>query len=209
VLAFLALFSGLALLFNILGRVDLRVALAAMVGVVAVSLVRLARRAGTAERRIMTRGLAIGATGGFIATLAYDLSKAALSVFDPSPYNPFHAIRVFGELLAWPGAGETAIVALGSAFHLLNGTMFGVAYVFLFARGGAISVLRALGTGVAWGTFLETFQLTLYPGWLDIRFYQEFATISALGHVVYGATLGTIARSLFRAGRAERIESPA
>jgi hypothetical protein len=179
-----------------------------MVAVVAASLVRLARRAGAAERRLMGRGLAIGATGGFIATLAYDLAKAALSVFDPSPYNPFHAIRVFGELLA-PGAGEAAVVTTGAAFHLLNGTMFGVAYVFLFARGGAISVLRALGTGVAWGTFLETFQLTLYPGWLDIRFYQEFATISALGHVVYGATLGTIARSLFRAGRAEGIESPA
>lgn len=73
--------------------------------------------------------------------------------------------------------------------HLLNGTSFGVAYLFLFARDGRTSVRRALLTGVGWGLFLETFQLTLYPGWLDIRLYQEFATISALSHIVYGATL--------------------
>ena len=47
-----------------------------------------------------------------------------------------------------------------------------------------------------WGLFLETFQLTLYPGWLDIRTYSEFATISALSHVVYGATLGLLARAI-------------
>jgi hypothetical protein len=82
--------------------------------------------------------------------------------------------------------------------------MFGVAYVFLFARDGAISAGRALGTGVAWGIFLELFQLTLYPGWLDIRTYEEFVTISALGHIVYGATLGTIALTLFRSGPARR-----
>ena len=82
--------------------------------------------------------------------------------------------------------------------------MFGVAYVFLFARDGAISGGRALATGVAWGIFLELFQLTLYPGWLDIRAYKEFAMISALGHVVYGATLGAISLTLFRSGHAGR-----
>lgn len=134
--------------------------------------------------------------------MAYDLSKAALSVLDPSPYNPFHAIRAFGDLLVGTSAGERAIVASGAVFHLLNGTMFGVAYVFLFAHDGHISGGRALATGVVWGIFLELFQLTLYPGWLDIRTYKEFVMISALGHLVYGAALGTIALTLFRSAHA-------
>jgi hypothetical protein len=203
-LALLALFSGIALLLNIVGRVNLRAALAMTLSVSVAGLALVTWRAASPERRLLGRSIVVGSVAGFIATMAYDVSKAGLSVPDPSPYNPFHAIRIFGELLAGSSAGETAIVASGAAFHLLNGTMFGIAYVFLFARDGGISVRRALGTGVGWGVFLELFQLTLYPGWLDIRTYEEFATISALGHIVYGATLGTIARSLFRSGHDTR-----
>jgi hypothetical protein len=47
---------------------------------------------------------------------------------------------------------------------------------------------------MAWGLFLETFQLSLFPGWLSIQFVAEFATISFAAHLVYGATLGTIVR---------------
>ena len=83
----------------------------------------------------------------------------------------------------------------GIAFHLLNGTTFGVAYVFLFARHGSFSTRRAIVTGLTWGLFLEMFQITLYPGWLDVRAYTEFAAISFLGHVVYGFTLGVVARA--------------
>lgn len=203
-LALLALFSGIALLLNIVARIDLRAALATTLSVVVVGLAIVVRSAVSVERRRIGRGIAVGVVAAFIATMAYDLSKAGLSVLDPSPYNPFHAIRVFGQLLAGSSAGETAIVTWGAAFHLLNGTMFGVAYVFLFARDGAISIRAALGTGVGWGVFLEMFQLTLYPGWLDIRTYAEFATISALGHIVYGATLGTIARSILRSSHDRR-----
>ena len=204
-LALLALFSGVALLIHILGRVSLRVTLTTAVSLTGAALGTVVWRSSGVERRLIGRSIAIGTAAGFIATMAYDLAKAALSVLDPSPYNPFEAIRTFGKLLAGPTAAEGAIVASGAAFHLLNGTMFGVAYVFLFARDGAISAGRALTTGVAWGIFLELFQLTLYPGWLDIRAYREFAMISALGHVVYGATLGLIALTLFRSGHARRV----
>jgi hypothetical protein len=203
-LALLALFSGIALLVNIVARVSLRATLATAVSITALALGVVLWRSTGPDRRLIGRSIVIGAVAGFIATMAYDLSKAALSVLDPSPYNPFHAIRAFGKLLAGASAGERAIVASGAAFHLLNGTMFGVAYVFLFVRDGTISAGRALATGLAWGIFLELFQLTLYPGWLDIRTYEEFVTISALGHIVYGATLGTIALTLFRSGPARR-----
>ena len=127
-----------------------------------------------------------------------DVIKTILSQLDPSPFDPFHAIQIFGQLLAGTNADPVLVAAAGTAFHLVNGTSFGVAYLFLFARDGAIPVRRALLTGVGWGLFLETFQLTLYPGWLDIRLYQEFATISALSHIAYGATLGLLARWVLR-----------
>jgi hypothetical protein len=204
-LGLLALFSGIALLLNIVARVSLRGALATTVSIMAAGLGVVLWRSTTPDRRVIGRAILIGAVAGFLATMAYDVAKAGLSLLDPSPYNPFHAIRVFGELLAGSGAAERTIVTTGAAFHLLNGTMFGVAFVFLFAPDGAISPGRALATGVGWGVFLELFQLTLYPGWLDIRAYEEFATISALGHVVYGATLGTIVRALFRPHESRRV----
>jgi hypothetical protein len=61
---------------------------------------------------------------------------------------------------------------------------------------------------MAWGAVLEVFQLTLYPGWLDIRAYQEFAQISALSHLAYGATLGWSARTgIDRIGTLEQGDS--
>lgn len=201
-LAALAMFSGVALLVHILGGINLRLSLAAGFALVAIGLAHTVVRSAPAERRRIVRGVGVGAVAGVLATMTYDLSKAGLSVLDPSPYDPFHAVRVFGRALAGPAAGEWSVVAAGAGFHLLNGTMFGIAYTFMFARDGAIGLKRAVGTGIGWGMFLELFQLTLYPGWLDIRTYAEFATISALGHLVYGATLGTLVRSLQRGSHA-------
>ncbi|MGH2358360.1 MAG: hypothetical protein ACRDGJ_10170 [Candidatus Limnocylindria bacterium] len=201
---FLAMFSGVALLIHIIAGISLAFGLAlttlAMVGGLTFVLVV----STPDERRRIVRTIAVAAGAGFLATLTYGVSKTLLSQLDPSPYNPFEAIRIFGTLIAGTNAPVGAIWAAGVAFHLLNGTAFGIAYTFLFARGGNTSWARALATGVGWGVFLETFQLTLYPGWLDIRFYAEFATISALGHLVYGAALGGLARTLLRATDPQR-----
>lgn len=148
------------------------------------------------SRGWMLRTVGLGIGVGLSATLIYDVTKTILSQLDPSPFDPFHVIAIFGKLIVGTNADPALITAAGLAFHLVNGTSFGVAYLFLFARDGRTTVRRALLTGVGWGLFLETFQLTLYPGWLDIRLYQEFATISALSHIVYGATLGLLARSV-------------
>jgi hypothetical protein len=193
------MFSGIALLIYILGGVSLVLALAVTTSALVSGLVVVMVMSSAAERRRIIRTILVAAAAGFIATVAYDASKSVLSQLDPSPYNPFEVIRIFGGLLVGQDANPTLILVAGAAFHLLNGTAFGVAYSFLFARGGDTTWRRALATGVGWGLFLETFQLTLYPGWLDIRLYAEFVTISALGHVVYGATLGGCARTLLRA----------
>ena len=178
ILAVPALFSGVALLLYLIGGVDLRLALGATIAIATGGGVALMRGASPSERRAVARAVIVGALAGVIGTAVYDGSRAALSALDPSPFNPFHAIHAFGELLVGPAASEGSIVAAGTAFHLLNGTMFAIAYTFLFARDGETSLRRALASGLIWGLFLETFQITLYPGWLDIRAYNEFLAIS-------------------------------
>ena len=60
------------------------------------------------------------------------------------------------------------------------------------------SIPAATLLGMAWGLFLELFQLALYPGWLSIGFYDEFLRVSFLGHLVYGGVLGMSARWALR-----------
>ena len=197
-LAFGGVFSGVALLLHILGGVSLTLAIAVMTSLLLIVLGAVLRVSSAESRAWMLRTVAAGIGVGLSATLIYDLTKTLLSQLDPSPFDPFHVIAIFGALIVGSDADPAVIAAAGTAFHLVNGTSFGVAYLFLFARDGRTTLRRALLTGVGWGLFLETFQLTLYPGWLDIRLYQEFATISALSHIVYGATLGLLGRFALR-----------
>jgi len=134
-------------------------------------------------RRRLTFQLKVGLAAAVIATGAYDLTRFTLSRLDSSPYNPFEVIRIFGMLLVGASAGSTVVYSAGAAFHILNGLCFGIAYWLLFGRYG-------VWAAVVWGAFLEVFQLTLYPGWLNIRFYREFMQISATSHLIYGAVLG-------------------
>jgi len=195
-LALGGLFSGVALLLYLLAGVSLNLALLVTSVLLIGGLTFVLTVSSRTGRRWILLTVLGGAAAGLAATVAYDISKTVLSQLDPSPYDPFHAITVFGTLILGARADSAMVLVAGAAFHLMNGTSFGVAYAFLFARDGRTTLPRALLTGIIWGAFLETFQLTLYPGWLDIRLYAEFATISALGHAVYGATLGLAARKL-------------
>jgi hypothetical protein len=94
----------------------------------------------------------------------------------------------------------------------MNGCTFAIAYSCLFARDGHLSKRWALATGVAWGLFLETFQLALYPGWLKIGFLEEFRRISFGAHLVFGAGLGLMVpyglRRLRAAAAVDRRSGP-
>ena len=193
-----ALFSGAALLAHILFGVSLVLGLLVIGGAAAVLVVFAMRRMSPPERRRIRSIVVAGVGAGILATVCYDAAKTVLSQLDPSPFDPFEATRAFGILLLGETAHPLAVQVAGVGLHLLNGTAFGVAFTVLFAREGALTTPRAVLYGLGWGLFLELFQLTLYPGWLDIRTYREFATITALSHIVYGATLGLIGRWLLR-----------
>jgi hypothetical protein len=180
--------GGAALVVHILSGASLRLALVVVAALLVLAGWLVWRRADTEQRLRLARLARVGLVSGLVATLVYDLVRTVLSRFDTSPYDPFEALRAFGSAIAGPSVSPTAGMAAGAAFHLFNGIAFGVSFCLLFRRGG---VLR----GMAWGAVLEVFQLTLYPGWLDIRAYQEFAQISAVSHLAYGATLGWLART--------------
>lgn len=183
-----ALFSGAALVFHILTGFSLRYGLLLVASLLVIALVIGLVRLPAPRRRLLLQMVGVGVLSGMLATASYDASKFILSQLDPSPYNPFELNRIFGVLLIGASAPPPVIYLVGTGFHLLNGVSFAVAFCFLFGRRGILA-------GVLWGVFLETFQLTLYPGWLDIKFYQEFVTISSLSHLVYGAVLGACCRS--------------
>lgn len=196
VLGVAALFSGIALLLSILLAFSLPVGLVVFGAVGAGIGLVLMRRAPAVDRHSIRRIILAGLLGGVAATISYDVSRALLSALDPVRYNPLLAIDAFGALLLGDDAPASARLLAGSLFHLLNGTAFGVAYCLFFGRLGAISVKRGLLTGIGWGLFLEGFQLTLFPGWLDIRAVQDFAVISGASHIVYGVVLGLTCRAM-------------
>jgi len=199
VMAMVSLGSGAALLATIISGISLQLSLLFAVGIW-VALGALFRfRAGEEARRGAARAALAGAVAGIAATLLYDASRWAFSHLDPAPYNPFEALRLFGVLLtdSADDAGDAGVMTVGLLYHLLNGTAFSVAYALLLGRRQA-GVAWALATGVAWGVGLELFQLTIYPGWLEIRAYEEFVRVSFIGHVVYGTTVGLGSRHLLR-----------
>lgn len=198
VLGLAALFSGVALLVHILTQLSLPLAVAVTAAAMAAMVARVRAVIGRDAWAAVAGVLLRGAVTGVVATVTYDIAKGTLSLLDPSPYNPFEAVRVFGTLLIGADSPAPAVYAAGTAFHFLNGTAFGVAYTILFARNGRSTRAYAALSGMGWGLFLESFQLLFYPGWLGITFVKEFTMISALSHLVYGATLGLGVRSLLR-----------
>jgi hypothetical protein len=187
-----ALFSGVALLGNIVAGFSLPLTLGLTTLLLVVALAVIWRRMSGPARVLMTSVAGRGAVIALVAVFAYDGSRAVLAQLDPSPFDPFGVWLIFGQLLVGMGAPHDIALAAGIGFHWLNGVSFGLAYAFVFGRAAVRSTRLALLTGVGWGLFLETFQLTLYPGWLFITTYTELVTISFLGHVVYGLTLGAL-----------------
>ena len=188
-----ALFSGAALVTNSVAGISLPLALALIATPIVVGLAVALRRSTGEHRRRLLRIVSIGAGSGVVATIGYDSAKYVLEHLDPSPYNPFEATVVFGTLL-FGSATHPLVVPAGWAFHVLNGTCFGLAYCLLLARRGRTSVLYASLSGIGWGLFLEMFQLLFYPEWLGIVFLREFQQISAASHFVYGLILGLTCR---------------
>jgi hypothetical protein len=181
--------SGAALLVYILAGLSLRWTFVAL-GLGAAAVVALVlRRVSASRRRWLLRRIGVGAVAGLLATLAYDAVRLALVEYAGLKLRPFEAWRLFGLALAETENTSTLVFVLGVAFHLCNGTAFGIAYTVAFGRKG-------VWAAIVWALVLETVMVSVYPGWLGLKALDEFLTVSITGHLAYGAVLGWLAKAL-------------
>jgi hypothetical protein len=178
--------GGAGLVVHILTDVSLPLAIGVLALLGAAVFGLLVSRMTVVARRALRRRAAVGLLAGLVATLAYDAARyGVVALFDMS-FQPFHVFTVFGELFIGVDHPGWLIFAVGLLYHLSNGTFFGVAYTLVLRR-------PSWWTGALWGIGLEASMAMLYPAWLRIQMLREFLEISALGHVVYGVTLGLVA----------------
>jgi hypothetical protein len=189
-------FSGLAVIATIITGLPLRIFELGLIAIAGTALVLVLRRTPPHIVREVMPVVRAGIIAGAIATVAYDASRTVLATFDPSPFNPFAAIRQFGLGIVPEGSPDVAIMAAGMLVHLVNGCSVGVIYAAFVGR-QRLSTRAAVATGVLWGLSLELVQSILYPGWLGITtVLGEFLLISSAGHLVYGLTLGLLTRRM-------------
>jgi hypothetical protein len=181
----LPLASGAGHVVHILVGMSLPLAIISL-GTIGAAIWVLVLPALPSEARVrLWRRLRIGAAAGAVATAAYDVTRfGVVSLFSMS-LQPFHVFGLFGQAFLGTTAPEPLTFAAGAAYHLANGTFFGVAYALVIRR-------PSWWTGVLWGIGLELCMALLYPAWLRIQVLGEFLEVSAIGHVVYGLALGVI-----------------
>lgn len=132
------------------------------------------------QRRI-AEDLLLGALGGLIGTLAYDVARlpfhlAGLRVFAP--------ISAYGVWLAEASASSRYTDSLGLVYHFSNGLSFGIMYA-LAARG------RHWFLAVLWACAIETLALVSPFGVVFALTGNVPAILIAYwGHVAYGVPLG-------------------
>lgn len=186
-LAVVFLVTGLGLIVCILAGVSLSWVLALLFPFALIGGGIVYFGLGSAEKKVLKHRLVSGLAGGFLATLAYDLSRTLFYHLFPFHVWPFEAIPLFGQLLMGDSFSKSWTLGVGILYHATNGVAFGAAYSILFAPKGWI-------VGIGWALFLEALMLAIYPGWLGIKFFEEFATISVIGHLAYGFVLGMFCR---------------
>lgn len=182
-LALVGLPSGAALVVYFVAGISLGLALAITTACVGLLAIAVTRRLDPAGRAAARRAVTVGLVVGVAAVVAYDVSRFALVALFSLDADPWEALPLFGELLTGRDADTNLARSVGFLFHVANGVGFAVAYTIVLGRRGPVF-------GVGWALLLEAATLTFYPGWLDIRAIQEFATVSMVGHLCYGLTLG-------------------
>jgi hypothetical protein len=183
-LAILPLATGAALLAHVLVHVSLGLALLVAGAIILlVGIFTWGSLAPTAQAEF-TRRIKAGLLAGLLALLAYDFLRWVIVTVFHYTFWPFDVFPIFGYAIAGPNLTPGLATAIGLLYHCTNGVFFAVAYAILFAP-------RNWWIGILWALGLEALMLSIYPGWLHIQAFNEFLSVSMLGHLAYGTVLGT------------------
>lgn len=137
----------------------------------------------------LDRRIEVGAVGGLVGTLGYDLVRIPFAV---AGYRLFAPIDSYGLLIGGADMSSPVTDTLGWLFHLSNGVTFGIIYAAVAAR-------RHWGWGVLWGLVLES-AVVFSPFRERYGLSGQHVSIAiAYGaHVAYGYPLGRIVQRLDR-----------
>lgn len=197
-LAALPLASGAALIVHVLTSISLGVALVgAGIIVTGVGTLTWMCLPSMARTEIVQRAK-VGLIAGFLATIAYDVSRWLIVTLFHDTFAPFDVFPIFGHAIAGTNLSPAVATTIGILYHYTNGILFAVAYAILLAP-------RGWWTGIFWALGLEVLMLTVYPGWLHPAPFEEFVSVSILGHVAYGSVLGIFCRRLLARQRRAQV----
>lgn len=197
-LAALPLASGAALIVHVLTSISLGVALiGAGIIVIGVGTLTWMRLPSMARTEIVLRAK-VGLIAGFLATIAYDVARWLIVTLFHDTFAPFDIFPIFGHAIAGTNLSPAVATTIGILYHYTNGVLFAIAYAILLAP-------RGWWTGILWALGLEALMLTVYPGWLHPTPFEEFVSVSVLGHVAYGSVLGISSRRLLARQRRTRV----
>jgi hypothetical protein len=190
VLAVAAMMSGSALVVTVFTRISLGLTLT----LAAVCMGAIGWRTwiglSPASRPWLWERIRTGALAGIPATVAYDVVRFSVVKSTGFQLWPFDTFVLFGQAILGTGRSPWLTVAVGTAYHYVNGLCFAVAYSIVFRR-------RLFLYGVLWGLGLEASMLLVYPNWLPLgRVMGEFTIVSVSGHIAYGMTLGLLVQRL-------------
>lgn len=181
--------SGASLLVYVFSGVSLGFALAVSVVMVGSAWLFTWRNISEEKKKFLILRMRVGLIAGIAATAAYDVSRFLLIKITGIHFWPFDVFDIFGKAILGESAQGFWVTPVGVAFHFLNGITFAISYTILFGKRGALS-------GILWALALETLMVVVYPQWLNIKFINEFLSVSIFGHIVYGITIGFIAKRL-------------
>ncbi|PYV74207.1 MAG: hypothetical protein DMG96_20800 [Acidobacteria bacterium] len=181
------LFSGAALIVSIFQKVNLGILLL-LLGIAVGCIAALVWKSATSQQKHQIKArISTGLWAGILATLAYDLIRVVIVRAGHLTFLPFHAFYLFGQLIAGKNVSAHTALAIGTAYHYMNGIMFSIAYCYFLAG-------RKWLLGIGWSLSLEIIVLIVYPAWLGLQgMMAEFTVVSLCGHLAYGSVLGVIA----------------
>ena len=133
----------------------------------------------------------LGALGGVIAAVAYDLYRLPF-VLHGAPL--FQVFPQFGQLLLGGSEPAWLVQALGWSYHFSNGAALGIMFLALTATADR----RVLFWGaVAWALCIEAMLLlTPYTAFFGLRLNAHFLFLTISAHLVFGLVLGAWCRRL-------------
>lgn len=135
----------------------------------------------------LRRRIRVGAIGGLVGTLGYDLFRIPFAVAGQRLFAP---IDSYGVLIADAAASSGMTATLGWLYHFSNGITFGIAYAVLAAR-------RPWIWGVVWGLLLESVAVfSPFAVRYGIAGHVVPILTAYAAHVCYGYPLGRMVQRL-------------